>query len=139
MDKQARTREIILKLKSIKEEKELSCQEILEMVEACGGVTSMTTIRRVFADGSENQGFSYRATIQPISHALLAVSEAEKVTEMNDNVLQAQLDGLKQACELKDTVIDALQRELEAEQKKVAHLLKETERMGKMLDKLLGD
>lgn len=137
MDKQARTREIIIQLKTIKEDKDLTNQDILDLVEAAGGVTSMTTIRRVFADGSENQNFSYRNTIQPISHALLAVSESEKVTELTDSVLQAQLDGLKQACELKDSIIEAQQKELEAERAKVAHLVKEVERLGKMLDKLL--
>ena len=137
MDKQARIREIILQLKTIKEDKDLSCQDIFEMVEASGGVTSMSTIRRVFADGSENLGFSYRNTIQPISRAMLAVNEEIKVSEQDDNVLQAQLDGLKQVCELKDTLINELQKELEAEQRKTAHLLKEVERLGKVIDRLI--
>lgn len=137
MDKQARIREIILQLKTIKEDRDLTNQDILEMVEASGGVTSISTIRRVFAEGSENQSFSYRNTIQPISHALLAISEAEKVSDVDENVLQAQLDALKQVAELKDVLIADLQRELEAERRKVEHLAKEVERQGKMLDKLL--
>lgn len=138
MDKQARTREIIIQLKTIKEDKDLTNQDILDLVEASGGVTSMTTIRRVFAEGSENQSFSYRNTIQPISHAMLAISEQEKVSDLDENVLQAQLDALKQVVELKDTLISELQRDLDAEQRKVAHLLTEVERYGKMLDKLMG-
>lgn len=137
MDKQEKTRQMILQLKTIKEDKELSNQDIFDMVIASGGVTSLSTVRRVFSEGSENMGFNYRNTIQPISHALLAVSESEKVTELTDSVLQAQLDGLKQACELKDSIIEAQQKELEAERAKVAHLVKEIERLGKMLDKLL--
>ena len=133
MDKQARTREIIIQLKNIKEDKDLTNQDILDLVEASGGVTSMTTIRRVFAEGSENQSFSYRNTIQPISHAMLAISE-----QLDENVLQAQLDALKQVVELKDALISELQRDLDAEQHKVAHLLTEVERYGKMLDKLMG-
>ena len=107
------------------------------MVEASGGITSISTIRRVFAQGSEYENFSYRNTIQPISHALLAISEPEKVTDVDENVLQAQLDALKQVAELKDAMIADLQRELEAERRKVEHLAKEVERQGKMLDKLL--
>ena len=137
MDKQARIREIILQLKTIKEDTDLTNQEILEMVEASGGITSISTIRRVFAQGSEYENFSYRNTIQPISHALLAISEPEKVTDVDENVLQAQLDALKQVAELKDAMIADLQRELEAERRKVEHLAKEVERQGKMLDKLL--
>lgn len=138
MDKQARTREIIIQLKTIKEDKDLTNQDILDLVEASGGVTSMTTIRRVFAEGSENQRFSYRNTIQPISHALLAINKQEKVSELDENVLQAQLDALKQVVELKDTLISELQKDLDAEQRKVAHLLKQVEQQGRMLDKLLG-
>lgn len=138
MDKQARTREIIIQLKTIKEDKDLTNQDILDLVEASGGVTSMTTIRRVFAEGSENQSFSYRNTIQPISHALLAINEQEKVSELDENVLQAQLDALKQVVELKDTLISELQKDLDAEQRKVAHLLKQVEQQSRMLDKLLG-
>lgn len=69
---------------------------------------------------------------------MLAISEQEKVSELDENVLQAQLDALKQVVELKDTLISELQRDLDAEQRKVAHLLTEVERYGKMLDKLMG-
>lgn len=137
MDKQSRIREIILQLKTIKEDKDLTNQDILEMVEASGGSTSMTTLRRLFAEGSENQSFNYRTTIQPIAKVMLAIAEQEKVADVDDNVLQAQLDGLKQICELKDSMIQSLERELEAERRKVAHLLTQVERQGKMLDKLL--
>lgn len=139
MDKQQRIREIILQLKTIKEDKDLTNQDILELVEASGGTTSMTTIRRVFAEGSENQSFNYRNTIQPISHAMLAINAPENVADLDENVLQAQFDALKQVVELKDTLIAELNKELEIEQKKVAHLLEENRRMGKMLDKLLGE
>lgn len=138
MDKQSRIREIILQLKTIKEDKDLTNQDILEMVEASGSSTSMTTLRRLFAEGSENQSFNYRTTIQPIAKVMFAIAEQEKVADVDDNVLQAQLDGLKQICELKDSMIQSLERELEAERRKVAHLLTQVERQGKMLDKLLG-
>ena len=137
MDKQQRIREIILQLKTIKEDKDLTNQDILELVDASGGATSMTSKRRVFAEGSENQNFNYRATIQPISHAMLAINAPEKDAELDENVLQAQFDALKQVVELKDTLIAELNKELEIEQKKVAHLLDENRRLGKMLDKLL--
>lgn len=139
MDKQQRIREIILQLKTIKEDKDLTNQDILEMVEGNGDSTSMSTLRRLFAEGSENQSFNYRATIQPIAKAMLAIAEQEKVADVDENVLQAQLDGLKQVCELKDTMIRELQKELDAEQRKVAHLLKQVEQQSKMLDVLLRE
>ena len=137
MDKQERIREIILQLKAIKTEQELTNQDILEMVEAGGGITSITTIRRVFAEGSENQSFSFRNTIQPISRAMLATNKTTNVADQGEALLQAQLDGLKQLCELKDSLLNDLQKALEAEQHKVEFLLLQVEQKDRIINKLL--
>ncbi len=138
MDKQERIRQIILQLKTIKEDRDLTNQDILDMVIASGGTTSPSTVRRLFAEGSENESFNFRATIQPISKVMLALVESEKVTEVDENVLQAQFDALKQESLIKEAIIKDLQEELEAEKRKVQHLRTEVERYGKMLDKLMG-
>lgn len=137
MDKQERIREIILQLKTIKADQELTNQDILEMVEASGGVTSLSTIRRVFAEGSENQSFHFRNTIQPISRAMLATTETTIVADQDENFLQAQIDGLKQVCELKDTLLNDLQKALEAEQRKVEFLKAQVEQKDRIINKLL--
>lgn len=137
MDKHVRIREIILQLKTIKDDLGLTNQDILNKVEQSGGVTSLSTIRRVFAPGSENQSFSYRNTLQPISRALLAITEEVNVAEQEENVLQAQLDGLKQVCELKDTLLQELQKELDNEKKKVDFLKREVEQYQRIIDRLL--
>jgi DNA-binding transcriptional regulator GbsR (MarR family) len=92
----------------------------------------------MFGPGGENRSYNYRATVQPISKAVLAVAEKEKVANVDDNVLQAQLDALKLESQLNETVIRNLQNELDEEKRKVAHLSTEVERYGKMLDKLMG-
>jgi hypothetical protein len=137
MDKQERIREIILQLKTIKADQELTNQDILEMVEASGGITSISTIRRVFAEGSENQSFNFRNTIQPISRAMLATNETTKVSDQDENLLQAQLDGLKQVCELKDTLLNDLQKALEAEQRKVEFLKLQVEQKDRIINNWL--
>lgn len=132
------TRELILNLKAIKEEMGLTNQDVFDLVEANGDSVSISSITRVFREGGENRGYNFRATIQPISKALTAVAKKEKVANVDDNVLQAQLDALKLESQLNETVISNLQKELDEEKRKVAHLLKQVEQQSKMLDKLLG-
>lgn len=135
---QEQIRELILNLKAIKEANGLTNQEIYDLVEANKDSVSPSSIRRMFGPGGENRSYNYRATVQPISKAVLAVAEKEKVANVDDNVLQAQLDALKLESQLNETVIRNLQNELDEEKRKVAHLSTEVERYGKMLDKLMG-
>ena len=135
---QEQTRELILKLKAIKEEKGLTNQDILDLVEANKDSVSPSSISRMFKEGGENRSYNFRATLQPISKAVLGVIEKEKVANMDDNILQAQLDALRLENQLNEGVIRNLQNELDVERRKVQHLQNEVERYGKMLDKLLG-
>lgn len=139
MDKQVRIREIILQLKTIKAEQNLTNQDIFDMVVASGGVTSISTVRRVFAEGSENQSFSFRNTIQPISRVMLGTTEPTKIVKEDEHLLQAQMDALKQVCELKDSMLNDLQAALDAEQRKVEFLLERIKQMDKMINKLLSE
>lgn len=134
---QAEQREMILQLKTIRSELKLTNQDIQEMVEKAGYSTSQSSIHRLFAEGSENKSFNYRATIQPVFKVLTEITEARKVTDIDENVLQAQFDALKAESLLKDEIIKTLSKELENEQRKVAHLLKQVEQQSKMIDKLL--
>lgn len=135
---QEQTRELILKLKAIKEEKGLTNQDILDLVEANKDSVSPSSISRMFKEGGENRSYNFRATLQPISKAVLGVIEKEKVANMDDNILQAQLDALRLENQLNEGVIRNLQSELDMERRKVQHLQKEVERYGKMLDRLMG-
>ena len=135
---QEQTRELILKLKAIKEEQGLTNQEIFELVEKNNDSVSPSTISRMFKEGGENRGYNYRATVQPISKAVLGFIEKEKVFNTDNNVLQTQLDALRLENQLNESVIKNLQAELEIEKRKVQHLQNEVERYGKMLDKLMG-
>lgn len=139
MDKQVRIREIILQLKTIKAEQNFTNQDIFDMVVASGGVTSISTVRRVFAEGSENQSFSFRNTIQPISRVMLGTTEPTKIVKEDEHLLQAQMDALKQVCELKDSMLNDLQAALDAEQRKVEFLLERIKQLDKVINKLLGE
>ena len=71
------TKEIILKLKEAKKEKNLSINDIVELT---GNYLSKTTVQRVFADGSENTSFRYEDTIRPLVKPYLIWTPSKKLT-----------------------------------------------------------
>ena len=77
------TREIILKLKEVREEKGLSYGDILEIMEKQGDFVSKSTLSRLFAEGSEDGSFKYEETIRPIAKALLDIETIEDTDDMD--------------------------------------------------------
>ena len=75
------TKEIILALKKVWEEKDLSIDKTLALVnEKVGeGAVSRSTVQRVFAKDSENNtsGFRYETTLKPLCNALLDIETDE--------------------------------------------------------------
>lgn len=111
MTQQERISEIILQLKQIRKERDLSLQDVHDLVSAAGGYLSLSSVKRVFAEGSENQSFRYQDTIQPIVRALLSVTEE---TPKNNDVSANEIDALKNVILLKDSIIQDLRKENEA-------------------------
>ena len=64
-------RRTIHRLKQIKSEQGLSIPKIMDLMEERGQFVSEATIKRVFADGSEDQNFRYQDSIAPIADVLL--------------------------------------------------------------------
>lgn len=87
----ANTKEIILKLKEIKDEKGLSLNEIVNIVEKNGDCISRSTVQRVFADGSEDVSFRYEETIRPIAKALLEMETIEDDDTLDTQTLKVIL------------------------------------------------
>ena len=110
MTQQERISEIILQLKQIRIERNLSLQDVHDLVTGSGGYISFTSVRRVFAEGSENQRFRYMDTIQPIVRGLLGVTEE---TPENNDISANEIDTLKNVILLKDSIIQEQQKELE--------------------------
>lgn len=98
------THDLILRLKEIKEEQHLTPQRICDMLDAANEHVSLTTVKKVFAEGSENQHFRYHDTIQPISRVLLALYP--------DDSGISEIDALHAAIRVKDELIEKREREL---------------------------
>ena len=85
------TRDIIMKLKEVREEKGLSYTNILELMEKNDDYLSKSTLSRVFADGSEDVSFKYDETIRPIAKALLDIETIEDDDDMDVKAMKSLL------------------------------------------------
>ena len=99
------TKEIILKLKQAKAEKNLSNNDIVDMT---NHYVSLSSVQRVFADGSENSSFRYDDTIRPLVKALLDVDVIEDSDDMDTKALKSLL-------KLKIQRIEELENQLKEE------------------------
>ncbi len=104
---QQKIAEIITKLKKVKEENGLSCQKIVDLVEQNGEYVSLSTVKRVFEDGSEAYGFQYDNTLKPIADAVLGIYSATDIVSANE------VDALKAIVAYKSDRITDLEAQLE--------------------------
>lgn len=79
------TKNLITKLKEVRESKQLSFQDIINMMETNGDYIAKSTLSRVFSEGSEELHFKYDETLRPIANALLDIDHIEE-----DDVLDVQ-------------------------------------------------
>ena len=122
------TRDVILALKQVKDEKNLSLDKILALMNEKGEFVSKTTLARVFREGSEDEIFRYEATLRPIANALLDMEEIEK-----DDDIDTQ--AYKSILKLKKDLIVELKEELDKEKDKYHDKLeKQTAHFQKSID-----
>ena len=101
-----KVRDIVIRLKKVKEEKGLSYNDIIALMEKNGDYISKSTLSRVFAEGSEDQGFRYEITIRPIAKALLDIETYE-----DDDT--ADVQAMKSLLKYKIQRIEDLERHVE--------------------------
>ena len=114
------TRKVILRLKEVKEQKKLSCQDIFEICVENGDSVSPSTVRRICAKGSED-GPDFRAySIDSVFRAVVGTEEVElsaaeeaALTDTEKEVYTENL-ALKAVVELRDLTIADLQQQIEA-------------------------
>ena len=107
------TKQAIIDLKRVKEQNNLTCQKIYDICDKNGEAVGMTTIRKIFAPGSEDKPNDFHPdTLNAILHAVIGPG--------SDSLSKAETDALKAVIEMndrtiseKDEMIKALTRELE--------------------------
>lgn len=151
------TREVILTLKEVREEKGLSFDKILDLMKENGDYLSKSTLSRVFAQGSEEKNFRYEDTIRPIANALLDIETIEADddidTQAYKSILKLKKDLLfeyeRQISELKEEIKevqraekekyhDKLAKETDQFQQNLAFLNHQVELKDDRIDQLLG-
>lgn len=100
------TKDVILKLKAVRLEKQLSFGDILDLMEKNGDYLSKSTLSRVFSDGSEDQSFRYEETIRPIAKALLDIETIEEDDTTDIKAMKALLKLKIQRIEELEAAID---------------------------------
>ena len=76
----------IVKLKKIKEEQDLSIKKIMDLIEERGMFVSEGTLKKIFADGSEERNFRYQDTIAPLADVLLDMYGDQSGVEAADSL-----------------------------------------------------
>lgn len=129
------TKDIILKLKEVRQEKGLSFNDILNLMENNGDYLSKSTLSRVFADGSEDSSFKYEETIRPIANALLDIETIEDTDNMDVQAMKSLLKYKIQVIEDLERDIESLKADINAEKVKAHEKLeKERENFQKSLN-----
>ena len=100
-----KTREVILALKKVREENGYTLQRIQDMVIDAGGNLSLSTVKKVFSDGSEDMNFRYEDSVKPIADVLLKIHAPEKTDE-------PEVEALRQIILLKNAILDETRAEL---------------------------
>ena len=98
-------RRTIHRLKQIKAEQGLSIPKIMDLMEERGQFVSEATIKRVFADGSEDQNFRYQDSIAPIADVLLDM--------YGDTSKLDDADSLRQIIREKNKLIEFMMMKLD--------------------------
>lgn len=124
--------ELIKKLKEAKKDKEITFPRLIERLEKNGTPISMTTLRRVFADNSEqNDSFSYENTLMPLAEVLLAYDD---VPTPENNVYTKEIDGLKAVLHTQNEEIVKLHEIQNHLENRIAFLLEQIEKKDKRMD-----
>ena len=129
------TKDIIIKLKEVREERGLSYTDILALMEKNGDYLAKSTISRVFAEGSEEQSFKYEETIRPIANALLDIETIEDDDDMDIRAMKSLLKYKIQRIEELEEQLKDLKAALDREKVKYHEKLdRERERHTKSID-----
>ena len=103
------TKDLVLRLRAIREELGLSISDIQEKLEAANTPLAESTVRRVFDhDIDLISGFNYDATLMPLSDLLLPKGDT------SDSALSAsRIDALLAVIEIKNEMIENITKQFQ--------------------------
>ena len=129
------TKDIIIRLKEVREEKGLSYSDILDLMEKNGDYLAKSTLSRVFSEGSEDLSFRYDETLRPIAKALLDIETIEDDDSIDTQAMKTMLKYKIQRIEELERQIELLRAQLDKEKLKYHEKLdKEREQFQRSID-----
>ena len=129
------TKDIIIRLKEVREEKGLSYSDILDLMEKNGDYLAKSTLSRVFSEGSEDLSFRYDETLRPIAKALLDIETIEDDDSIDTQAMKTMLKYKIQRIEELERQIELLSTQLDKEKLKYHEKLdKEREQFQRSID-----
>ena len=139
------SRDLILKLKEVKERDRLSLGEIESRTEANGEHVSKTTLSRVFAKGSEDLIFKFENTLKPIANAILDIDTIEEDDSLDTQALKLMLKIKADKIRELEAALDhekvkhheKLDKEREQARRSIEYLKKQIDLKDKRIDLLL--
>ena len=106
------TKRAIIRLKEVKAQKGLSCQDIVELCDKNQKQVSPTTVRRFFSKGSEDGPDFRQYTISAIFHAMIGTEEVELSETEEASLSDAEKEVVAENAALK-AVIELQERSIE--------------------------
>lgn len=122
--------ELIKEIKWIKKRDEITYPRIQEKLEKNGFFISMSTLRRVFADGSEDVNFNYENTLLPIARVLMDFTQANDAEEPNAE----EINGLRAIIRVQTEEIERLHELNEHLEARVTFLIDQIEKKDRRMD-----
>lgn len=126
------TKTIIEQLKSVRQAKGCTYQNIVDMTAEIGKPVSISTVRRVFSEDSDSYDFRYESTIQPIAAVLLGIhektEEPDEAKPQQSEEYYTSINALKGIILMKNEMIETLNDQVDSLNKLVARYHAEIKR-----------
>ncbi len=135
-----RNRQIILRLKEIKQRRNLTNSQIEDITKAKGTAVSLTSIKRVFAEGSEDkaESFNYNLTLRPLIIALEDLPEEPVIISSANTEQQNQIATLQNILQIKNIEKENLEKEIETLKRQLVKAEADRQRQVDFLTKQIG-
>lgn len=120
-------KEIIIELKEVIAERGLKPQEIVEMSEKAHTPVSLSSVRRICSEGSEDSNFDFKNIVMPLANLLLDIDKRVDDDSSEVSAMKELLLAKKEIIERQEKEISELKLQL-AEEKIKHHDKLEKER-----------
>lgn len=119
-----KTKRVLALMKKVRVEKDLSYQDIVALCAENGDHVSLSTVKRVFSQGSEDMGFRYDTTLQPIVKAVLGLNEEDSGVgiDAKEPGTASENDALRSLIDLKNQMVSNLNQTIEEKNKQIEQM-----------------